>query len=175
MKSTIPQLINKSKWPEDGTVCKTHNFCKQSFNSKCQEHYNQCDSTEGFHVCPYGFATYVAKSNSSYEIYSSLRVKGISKEKWLKKRLRKNESSTIFEKDSLIQLVKDADLLKAEHTYSRNVVKDIDKKENQVNSKKELLDDTLHELRRINKQLKKQAFFLEKELSEDNYNLKSVR
>lgn len=175
MKSTIPQLITNSKWPEDGTVCKTHNFCKQSFNSKCQEHYNKCDSTEGFHVCPYGFATYVAKSNNSFEIYSSLRVKGVSKEKWLKKRLRKNESNTIFEKDSLIQLVKDAELLKAEHTYSRSVVKDIDKKENQVNSKKELLDDTLHELRRINKQLKKQAFFLEKELSEDNYNLKSVR
>lgn len=175
MKSTIPQLITNDRLPEDGTVCKTHNFCKRSFNSKCVEHYKNCESKEGFHVCPYGFATYVAKSNNTLEVFSSLRVKGVSKEKWLKKRVHKNEGNTYFEKESLIQLVKESDLLKAEHTYSRNVVKDIDKKENQVNSKKELLDDTLHELRRINKQLKKQAFFLEKELTQDNYDLKSVR
>lgn len=175
MKSPIPQLISADSVPEDGTLYKTHAFCKQVFNSKCKEHYKACSANKGFHICPYGFATYVSKNNTSKEIYSSLRVKGISKEKWLKKRLKKNETNPIFTKESLVSLIKETQRLKAEHIYSRTVVRDIDKKENHVNSKKELLDDTLHELRRINKQLKKQAFFLEKELSAETFDLKSVR
>ena len=175
MKSPIPHLKNINNVPENGTVCKTHVFCRQVFNSKCKEHYKSCSSTKGFHVCPYGFATYVSKNNNSEVIYTSLRVRGVSKEKWLKKRLKKNESNPLLTKDSLVDLIKESELLKAEHTYSRTVVRDIDKKETQVNSKKELLDDTLHELRRINKQLKKQAFFLEKELSTENFDLMSVR
>lgn len=175
MKPPIPYIEDITLIPEDGTLCKIHDFCKRVYNSKCQAHYKKCSSTEGFHTCPYGFATYVSKNNSSSDIYSSLRVRGVSNQKWLKKRIKKNEISPQFEKDSLVQLVKESDLLKAEQTYSRNVVRDIDKKETTVNSKKELLDDTLHELRRINKQLKKQAFFLEKELANDDFDLNSVR
>ena len=102
-------------------------------------------------------------------------VKGISKKKWLKKRIKKNEISPEFTKESLVQLIKESDLLNAQQTYSKNVVRDIDFQKNKVDSKKELLDDTLHELRRINKQLKKQAFFLEKELASDDFDLISVR
>lgn len=176
MKSCIPQLENYKTYPVDGTVCKTHQFCKNSFNDKCLNHYKNVQFKEGFHVCPYGFATYVSKYNNNHTTFSSLRVKGVSKSKWLKKRIQKNENNSVFEKTQLVDLVKATENQIAVHTYSTHVVREVDLKESQVNSKKELLDDTLHELRRINKQLKRQAFFLEKELSNvDGFDLQSVQ
>ena len=73
MKPAIPYIHDLKSLPKDGSLCKTHNFCRQVFNSKCKAHYQKCQSNKGFHTCPYGFATYVSENNNSTKIYSSLR------------------------------------------------------------------------------------------------------
>ncbi|OFY94227.1 MAG: hypothetical protein A3K10_17610 [Bacteroidetes bacterium RIFCSPLOWO2_12_FULL_31_6] len=174
MESPLPILDDITRAPKDGTLCDTHNYCKLAFNTKCTEHYKS-STEEGTHICPYGFATIVKKNNTGSTIYTSLNIDKISNKKWLKKKIKKHEKSILLDKKKVDDMIKSFELQNAEHTYSKNAVRNINIKENTVNDKKELLDDTLHELRRINKQLKKQAFFLDKELETSDFDYESVK
>jgi len=174
MKSPLPILDNITQAPKDGTLCDTHNYCKLAFNTKCIEHYKS-SIEEGTHICPYGFATIVKKNNAGSTTYTSLNIDKISNKKWLKKRIKKNEKTVLLDKKKVDELIRSFELQSAEHIYSKNAVRNINIKESSVNDKKELLDDTLHELRRINKQLKKQAFFLDKELETTDFDYESIK
>lgn len=175
MHSPFPILKNKNVHPEDGTFMNTHSYCKVAFNKKCKDYYDGIKENEGFHQCPYGFSSFVNKNNNQTRIFSSLNIDGVSEKKWLKKKIKKTDSQLSINKQKVIEFIKLYDKQSAEQIYAKHITRDIDRKKNIVENKKEVLDDTLHELRRINKQLKMQAFFLNKELESDDFDIQSIR
>ena len=174
MKSPLPYLDDITRPPIDGSLCSTHKYCKIAFNQKCIDHYKSCN-LDGVYLCPYGFATIVKINSIEKRTYTSLNIDKISNKKWLKKKIKKHECSVVLEQSKAHEMIRSFEKQYAELNYSKNAVRNINQKENTVENKKELLDDTLHELRRINKQLKKQAFFLDKELESQNYEYESIK
>lgn len=163
-RSSLPRIISKDEKPIDGVFEKTHTFCNQNFNSNCKEHYQKIGKIEGFHVCPYGFTTYVASVNNKQIIYTSIEVDKKINRKLLKKNKKKNEKNKRFSASEIIDLVKWESNLEASITAKKNILRDYDKNVLHVSQKKEVLDDTLHELRKLNNVLKKQAFLLKSEV-----------
>lgn len=175
MQSPFPIYINDNQHPKDGSLYNTHNYCKLSFNNNCKLHYSKIKDNEGFYQCPYGFASYVSKNNNETRIFTSLYIDKISVKKWLRKKIKKTDSQLSINTDKVTELIKSYDKQCAEQNYAKHLTRDIDRKTNIVENKKEVLDDTLHELRRINKQLKMQAFFLNKELESEDLDLTSIK
>jgi signal transduction histidine kinase len=173
MDAPLPEYLDNNSHPKDGSLLPTHHFCKITFNDKCKTHYSKIKSIEGLHVCPYGFVSLINTHENN--CFTSLNVQGISKKKILRKKLRKNESNITMTSNKIQELIKAYEKQKAEHIFAKNITRDFDRKTNVVENKKEVLDDTLHELRNINKQLKKQAFFLNKELEKEKYNIELIR
>lgn len=175
MNHPLPKVIEEGVIPEKGQLYDLHRFCKNAFNDKCIDHYKKIGDSDGFHQCPYGFTSFVVKGAQNKEILTSLNVDKVSNKRWVKKRLQKNESPNVLTKSQVEEIVADYHRYRAQNNYSKNIIRDIDTKKAKVDSKNELLDDTLHELRKMNKQLKSQAFFLNKKLEQDQFDQYEVR
>lgn len=175
MDAPLPIYFDNNSHPIDGSLLPTHQYCKISFNDKCKAHYSKIKKTEGIHVCPYGFASVVSNHQNQNKCFTSLIIEGFSIKKVIKKKLRKNESNISMTSQKIQDLIKTYEKQNAEQIFAINVTREFDRKSNVIENKKEVLDDTLHELRRINKQLKMQAFFLNKELEKEHVDIEDIR
>lgn len=72
----FPRFLSVDKSIYDGALYSQHTFCtRRSCNDKkCLEHYLTISQKSGFHVCPYGFTSYVLVAENI--IYSSLKIDG---------------------------------------------------------------------------------------------------
>ncbi|MBR5019499.1 MAG: sensor histidine kinase [Bacteroidales bacterium] len=141
----------------DGSIFHIPTFCKQNYSScKCQQFYNNCVS-EGIKQCPYGFAVDVFKVGGQTMILSCLNVDRISDKKAIQKRLRDRDflpripyNSYIQSKTSICSLVEESsDFFQQESNFKKTKAT--------YDEKTEMLDDTFHELRKLNQQLKPAA------------------
>jgi K+-sensing histidine kinase KdpD len=176
MISPFPYYNKEEEKLEDGLIFPIHNFCKNVFNEKCKQHYSDCKNESGPKKCPYGFATMIeGKEYQNKTFFTSLNIEKVSDKKKLKKKIKSHEFSFAISLKKIWEIIEANKRWIAQQAYSNNRVKAINTKEKTVSDKKEILDDTLHELRRINKQLKKQAFFLDKELEAERVDINSIR
>lgn len=153
---------------KDGIIEESFIFCKRNFNSNCIKHYKEIKSKTGFHICPYGFTTFIDKQHnySSFLIEDNFNNKS-SKRNTNKKDLKKPHSIETFNK--IIKFFNDVN---SNINAKQYIIKEYDKNTEIFSTKKETLDDTLHELRKLNNILKKQAYTLKSELEKNKiYNL----
>lgn len=166
--NSLPKVISVDKKPIDGNFEKKFSFCENNFNNKCTEYYKSIKGKEGIHTCPYGFTSVNAKVNSKEVIYTSIEVDKFSNRKSTKKHKKKDVNKKRFSKEEIEKIIIWESNLQANFTAKKNILRDYDKNVLKVSQKKEVLDDTLHELRKLNNVLKKQAFLLKSELTKDS-------
>lgn len=169
MKNTIypyPFKLSATGDLSDGLVFHIPCFCKSNHKTKkCRDFYKKECETEGYKKCPYGFAVNVNLFLEQKVIFSCLNIDRFSDKKMIQKRLTNKDflpriPLVKYEKSiqDVLMFVKSCD--------------DFYKKENEkINSREtyvdkiEILDNTFHELRKLNQELKLQTEHL---ISESN-------
>lgn len=153
---------------KDGTFLKAPLHCKRNNNSKCKEFYRNVLKKEGIYQCPYGFATDFFKVNKQSILFTSLNIEKYSD----RKKVLKNLNVKDFSPKIPIQHYEDTkrnfiDFLEANQDLTATI-NDYSSAKIEVSENKELLDNTFHELRKLNMQLKRQSENLNFEIDRTN-------
>lgn len=128
----------------------TQNCLSKSKCDKCKEHYDMLKNQQtGFYMCPYGMSSYVYQTGTITKIYTGLRVRGYYK----KKNDGKNNSiiyNPIIDPDNIVSLIQSI------------AIKD---------AKIEMVDELLHETRKLNGQIKNLCdLVFENSTDDENFN-----
>ena len=159
----IPYSTSKTAKPHDGFVEKKFIFCDRHWNQNCIKHYQSVSNNEGEYICPYGFSTVVKNLNGKKIVFTSFELEGSIDRKKLKKNKTKRDNKKRFSKADLKGIFDWFINTDASFNAKQNMLRELDRSSDKVSQKKEVMDDTLHELRKLNNILKKQAFFLKSE------------
>lgn len=174
MNSPFPTQNNSSKSPVDGIFSKIPHHCRVNYNHKCKAHYENIKNKEGFHTCPYGFTTHIVNLNSKLETLTSLNIEELGNSKLIRKHLRPKKDMSVK-----LKLAHYNDILdKYESELQRFTgLKNLLNDGNQVKRKNEqnikLISNILHEVRKLNAQIKKQSEQLK--LTLDKRHFDSIR
>lgn len=159
---------------KNGIVENKFIFCERNFNSRCKEHYNSFKNKNGIFICPYGFSTI----NYDNENHTSILVEGNINRKLSKRNTNKKDSKVIHSLDVIDKIKSYFKSINARVNAKQHLIRKYDKESSSISTKKEILDDTLHELRKLNNILKKQAYTLKNDLEkkrifDSNVNLRN--
>jgi hypothetical protein len=146
---------------KDGVTEECFLFCKRNFNSNCTQHYQDIKAKSGFHVCPYGFTTFIDKNNFNY---SSFLVEKNFNRKTAKRNINKKDLKKPHSTESFENILNFFKNVNSNINAKQHIIREYDKNSKVFSTKKETLDDTLHELRKLNNILKKQAYTLQSDL-----------
>jgi signal transduction histidine kinase len=166
----LPFVDNLESKPKNGFAEKKFRFCDLHFNSKCTDHYKKIYEKEGEYICPYGFTTVVKILNTKKKVFTSFELEGTINRKEIKRNKTNKDNKKKFTKQELNSLFEWYVDIDSNINAKQNILRDFDKHTFKVTQKEEVLDDTLHELRKLNNALKKQAFFLKSHLDQGNFN-----
>jgi signal transduction histidine kinase len=153
-----PYKLFPSDSLSDGVVFQVPCFCRQNCSSNiCRKFYEENCNSIGIKQCPYGFAVEVLRLGNNTVVFSCLNVEIISDKKSVQKRLRDKDylpripyDSYKQSKSSIRSLVEEAsDFYQQESNFKITKAS--------YDEKTEMLDDTFHELRKLNQQLKPAA------------------
>ena len=139
--SLIPYL-DSAKNIVDGTFIKALHFCKENCQKeKCKGFYEGLflNADNGFYKCPYGLSVYLKKINDEKRIFVSFREQNTYVKK-NKRFLKEKVYNPVLEKDQIEALI------------NSSINNDIINK--QVSETQNSVDSMLHELRKLNAQIK---------------------
>ena len=155
----------------NGIDIKIPEYCKEQIHrgNKCKEHYkNMLNAEDGMHICPYGFTTYVfsredveslegmEKGEYVKEMFTCLRVAGNYNTNKLIPKV-KNEPKMSYRE---IEKEKLPEYKEAYIAFHKNQF---------INEMhEEYVEDMLHEVRKINKQISNQNNALYKKLNSNS-------
>jgi K+-sensing histidine kinase KdpD len=163
--SPFPYKILAKDKVNAGIIFKIPKFCNTNVdNLKCKEFYKSIIHNIGFHKCPYGFCVECIPVETEYIILTCLNVEQKSDRKKIQKHL--------CNQDFLPRLP----LLEYEyirnnfvsHLISNKSSLQFEQEKSRVQVEKELLDNTIHEVRKLNNQIKGYT-------SKLNYGLQNLR
>ncbi len=141
--------------PHDGKLIKAYSFCKNMENrSKCGKFLLSVKTISGFYICPFGFTCYIKHQENNIFITCSLRVVGNYFPKKANPKVLIGESHVLSE-DFVRKCVN-------ESITSSTQTKKIDEV-------KAFLEVTLHEIRKLNRDIKSQAEELNISLRGDTF------
>jgi signal transduction histidine kinase len=169
----LPYLSNENEKPLDGLLEKKFRFCELHYNQNCANHYKKLDG-EGEYICPYGFTTVVKNINGKRKIFTSFELEKTTNRKEAQKRRNNKDNKRRFLKTELTELFKWYESLESNLIAKQNLLREYDKQTSKVNQKEEVLDDTLHELRKLNNALKKQAFVLKSNFEKGEFDKNEI-
>lgn len=154
--------------PSDGIIFKTPVFCNRNFNNKCVEFYNKNENILGYHRCPYGFVTHVKNINGEVVVITGLNIKEHSNRKNIQKRETKKESIPLLTKSDFERILKRFSLYTGAYLMEKNKNRENQSLIKKASFESKLITNTLHELRKLNKQIKIQSEYLRNEIGSIN-------
>jgi K+-sensing histidine kinase KdpD len=157
--------VNDSHRIENGVFFETPKHCNSNFNHKCKAHYEAIQNKIGFTLCPYGFASYVYDTNGVKFIATCLNVKGISDNKQLLKHERSNENFPKFTRMQVEIITRQYSLFLGSYIAEKNKNIQNNDKIKRATFQHNLITVTLHELRKLNQQIKLQSEVLQSEVT----------
>lgn len=166
----FPYYDYKEEKIKNGVLENSFLFCNRNFNSTCKKHYDSIKNKNGIFICPYGFSSL----NHNSENYTSILVEKNHNKKLSKRNTNKKDSKVVHSLDVVDRIKKYFQSIDARVNAKQHIIRKFDKESSVFSTKKETLDDTLHELRKLNNILKKQAYTLKIDLEKSyntNYNI----
>lgn len=171
LQSPFPYILNGENCEIcDGDLFSCVKFCKkQCKTTTCKSFYKNLMDYDVIKTCPYGFAACRMNVNGRDIIITCLNVDTYSNKHDVQKRLTNSDwlprVPIMHLRSALLSMSKtDAD--------TKSVTEDIRDKYKDIAEQQKLLDDTIHEIRKINNQLKASSEELNehllKKLLEDN-------
>lgn len=163
-------LLNLTSQIHNGYLHKIPKFCTLNFgkNIKCKEFYKQIDPSGKPVVCPYGFSAAMVPTKNV--IVTGLNVEHTSPKKEISKRIHKTDwcpciPSSLFNNSILF--------LTSSNEVQETINDDVKSQACKLQHERELFEDTIHEIRKINNQLKQSSDVLSQWMSvkqiEDKY------
>lgn len=165
----FPYSENPEVMPTDGFLEKKFRFCELNFNAKCIAHYKSVSEKEGSYTCPYGFSTVVKTLNTKKKIFTSIELERATERRQIKKNKSKKDNKKRFTASDLESLFEWYTNIDSNINAKKNILREYDMHSSKVSQKEEVLDDTLHELRKLNNALKKQAFMLKAHVAKGSF------
>lgn len=153
--SPFPYKILADSIISNGCIFSIPQFCvDKKDNPKCKEFYHLLKENSGFHICPYGFAVECTKLGGVNIIFTCLNIEKKTDRKVTRKLNPKIDQTlrmTISEYNNLKANFEDF-IYENQPTF--DIAAKYTKDSSQLKLEKELLDNTIHELRKLNTQLK---------------------
>jgi len=154
----------------DGAMQKLPQYCIHQCNSKiCRDFYAQLREKNGRYKCPYGFAVCVEQIAGTPVFFVGMDVVGISDKKQVQKRTAAKDYIPRLNKeqyeDRLRIMTKMAISLNDYYSQVQGTLLAAD----DYQSKIETLDNTFHELRKLNGRLKASVEWLTMQLDNNGY------
>lgn len=139
----------------DGIMQPLPVFCRKQCDTKtCRDFYNKVCAQTGSKMCPYGFATITEDICGSLVTFTSLDVVGVSDRKLVQKRVTRKDYVPRLTRNDYTQMVekmkKSVTLLGDYYTHKHNTLLAADDYQTKIDT----LDNTFHELRKLNGRLK---------------------
>ena len=138
----------------DGYLLKLPRYCRQNFtkNLKCKEFYRRIDITGKPMICPYGFVAAVIPTKNI--IITGLNVETYSVKKEIIKRIHKMDWCPCIPPAQLNNTLL---YLTASNDPTSTINDNIEEQAKKLQQERELFEDTIHEIRKINNQLKQSS------------------
>ena len=165
----------------DGTMQRLCAFCRRQCNTKaCRDFYSQVSGQVGYYKCPYGFAVTVEDILGTAVTFTGLDIVGVSDKKQVQRRVSDRDFVPRLTKKMYAgMLVKIRESVASiEDYYSRKQSTLLAADDYQ--SKIDTLDNTFHELRKLNGRLKAKVEWLiarldDPSLQTDSYLIKNIK
>lgn len=151
----------------DGNLLPTPSFCKM-FHPKCKDFYERFKSSSNLMVCPYGFAVQHCSCGSKSFFNIALSIEGMTQKKDIDRKLKNNERELRLSKKQYSILLEDMVTRIDVEANVKNKEDEIAAYSAEIGERQTLLEDTLHEVRNINKQLKSSYELLAEKIDSDN-------
>lgn len=160
----FPYVVSMDEIPKSGSLVRTPKFCFIADKSKCRKYYESIADQPGPHECPYGFSSYTWHNRHGVTILSGLRIVGYEDRRALKSRISHTEyaprfplavvDSTVGRFKPEFEVVKETEL-KLEKMQSA-----LDDIESRNRIQTDFSTVVLHDVRKLNAQLKSQTELL---------------
>lgn len=154
----FPYKFYKRANLRDGLIVRIPSLCaRNNNNSKCRLFYSNLSEAPGLYKCPYGFAVAVEYINDRQIFFCGLNILSISERKMMRKAIKDAEFNPQMTKThfaSIIEELKKQNKLEEkqpQHAIKEQINEDI------FIDKKILIEDTIHELRKLNRDFKVQC------------------
>ena len=149
--SPFPYKLLANDKVNAGVIFKIPKFCNcNKENIKCKDFYKSISQTLGFHQCPYGFCVERILIDEDYITLTCLNVEQKSDRKLIQRYICKQDfiprlplSEYLYMKTSFINDLKN----------NRSSLQ-LEQEKSRLQVEKELLDNTIHEVRKLNNQVK---------------------
>ena len=153
--SPFPYKLTNNGSLKDGSLFPIPKHCSRHCISKeCTEHYNKVlKNANGFVKCPFGFGTDVIKIGSQQLILTCLNLEKITQRK-VERLLSDKDFLPRLSVERYKKIIEDYKRLISENACSNEQAIDLARKSDSVHNQKVLLENTLHENRKLNNQLK---------------------
>lgn len=152
IKSLYPyKMLDEDSVINDGIMFKVPFFCLSNCKkTECRRFYGALEN-DVFSICPHGFGAYITKIGNDTICFTCLNVETVSKRKLIEKRLRKGDWLPRIPKKVFLNSFSFAHDDFQEFNEEKVMVSERYKK---VLQDEQLLNDSLHEIRKVNNQIK---------------------
>lgn len=150
----FPYKFSRRGTMREGAIFDIPTCCKKNCNGKrCQEFYSNLPNVEGLYICPYGFTVAFTFIDETQVYLMGLHIVGHCNRRLLKKYLKENDFSPLMTYEKYKSLI---NKLKTQNTTYNKERKQITKElhEDEFLDKTVLIENTIHELRTINREIK---------------------
>lgn len=177
----FPEIEKPEELPIDGSVFRIPDLCKKKFGEKCTSYYNSIADKPGVHHCPFGFSSYV---ESEKKIITGVIFKDQKNTKLGSRNFEDGDfTAHLSTRELMFQVSKERGeshklVFEKPAIEITNTVEIKESKENdarEFNLPIEILDNTIHELRKLNNSLKIASRTLRNESQERYSNINTIR
>lgn len=159
----FPYKLSSADSINDGLVYTVPKFCDNNCNNpKCKQFYKTL-LAPGEYVCPFGFGVVVLDINGHHLILTSLNVEKLTQRKEVQKRLSDKDFSPRLRyekyKNSINSISEALNSRGNDENYNTELARAA------ILTRQELLEDTIHEIRKLNAQLKSASTKLSQSLA----------
>lgn len=157
----FPFKLRSSGETIDGVMQPFPSFCRKQCKTKiCRDFYETVCDKEGSNTCPYGFAVMTENIGSALVTFTGLDIVGVSDRKLVQKRVTKKDYvprlTRLEYAEMLVKMKSNATSLEEYYSQKQNTLL----AEDDYQTKIETLDNTFHELRKLNGRLKASVEYL---------------
>lgn len=153
----FPHKVSPDGELKGGSLFQIPSFCSQHCNSnECKKHYlDLSNARQTFKVCPFGFgSSIISLDETTTVVLTCLNVESLTKKKQVSKNLKERDFLPRLSQSQYNYIVQNSKRLFLENKTSNVKLLELEKSQGRVDNQRVLLENTLHELRKINAQLK---------------------
>lgn len=174
--SPFPYKLTKDGSLKNGFLFPIPNFClKHCISKECSEHYNTVlKNVDGLVKCPFGFATDIIKIGDQQLILTCLNLEKITSRK-VERLLSDKDFLPRLSLERYNKIIEDYKKLISENTCSNEQAIELARQSDSVNNQKVLLENTLHEIRKLNNQLKNSVDIFLLETNKTRYDWDKIK